>query len=291
MLQCWCGRRELNARCNPCVRQSGGDRPIAGCRGAAPIPPTDGCGRDSGGVAYRDHHGIARRGSARGLAAGRAGIIRGDGISAGRAAGRPGRAGACRGARPRRPPGLNQSPEPAAPAAPAEALPRNDAGAPAERRPPVAPLPFPRARRSGAHRRRHPGEHRRRRVPPGIRIASGCACRTGAGPVAAACHAPCAAASEAALGWRAALAAWLRAHKTYPEAARRGGEEGRVVVRFTVARDGQVLDVQLASSSGYSRAGSGRHRHAAGRALAAAAHRDAEAEITATVPIRYELEP
>ena len=70
----------------------------------------------------------------------------------------------------------------------------------------------------------------------------------GAPPPPAARPAP--AASEAALGWRVALAAWLQAHKTYPEAARRSGEQGRVVVRFTVARDGQVLDVQLASSSG-----------------------------------------
>ena len=49
---------------------------------------------------------------------------------------------------------------------------------------------------------------------------------------------------------RASLAAWLAAHKTYPEIARRRGEQGRAVVRFTVDRDGQVLDVQLVSGTG-----------------------------------------
>lgn len=43
---------------------------------------------------------------------------------------------------------------------------------------------------------------------------------------------------------------WLQAHKRYPEAALGEGLEGRPAIRFTVARDGRVLDVALARSSG-----------------------------------------
>lgn len=51
-------------------------------------------------------------------------------------------------------------------------------------------------------------------------------------------------------GWRTALIGWLQTHKTYPAAARMAGAEGRVLVRFTAYRDGHVLDVALAQSSG-----------------------------------------
>ena len=44
--------------------------------------------------------------------------------------------------------------------------------------------------------------------------------------------------------------AWLEAHRTYPEDARRRGEEGRVTVRFTVDRTGKVLDAEVAQGSG-----------------------------------------
>ena len=50
--------------------------------------------------------------------------------------------------------------------------------------------------------------------------------------------------------WRNALIAWLDKHKTYPEAARDEGVEGRVLVRFTASRDGHALDVSIAQSSG-----------------------------------------
>ena len=50
--------------------------------------------------------------------------------------------------------------------------------------------------------------------------------------------------------WRNALIAWIEKHKTYPEAAREEGAEGRVLVRFTASRDGRVLDVSIAQSSG-----------------------------------------
>jgi protein TonB len=54
----------------------------------------------------------------------------------------------------------------------------------------------------------------------------------------------------AAADWRAALAAWVQAHKDYPRSARLRGIEGVVVVRFTVARDGRVTSVEVEGSSG-----------------------------------------
>ena len=52
-------------------------------------------------------------------------------------------------------------------------------------------------------------------------------------------------------GYRAALSAWLETHKQYPQSARERGEQGRVVLRFHVARSGRVLDYSVAGSSGY----------------------------------------
>jgi TonB family protein len=62
-------------------------------------------------------------------------------------------------------------------------------------------------------------------------------------------------------------------------------------VRFTVARDGQVLDVQLASSSGYSRLDQAATGMLRGARLPPLPTAMPDTEITATVPIRYELEP
>src|SRR5208337_5196106 len=53
--------------------------------------------------------------------------------------------------------------------------------------------------------------------------------------------------------WQRALGSWLAAHKTYPDEARRRGEEGHAVLRFTVDRSGRVLAVALASGSGWPR--------------------------------------
>ena len=54
-------------------------------------------------------------------------------------------------------------------------------------------------------------------------------------------------------GWQRAVATWLATRKTYPEDARRRGEEGRVSVRFVVGRDGRVEDVDIVGSSGSER--------------------------------------
>jgi protein TonB len=50
--------------------------------------------------------------------------------------------------------------------------------------------------------------------------------------------------------WRAAFLAWLHGRKSYPEQARRQSIQGRVVVRFTVSRDGEVSDIFLVAGSG-----------------------------------------
>lgn len=51
--------------------------------------------------------------------------------------------------------------------------------------------------------------------------------------------------------YRSTLAAWLEAHKLYPESARARGEKGRAVLRFRVDRSGRVLDYAVVSSTGY----------------------------------------
>jgi periplasmic protein TonB len=56
---------------------------------------------------------------------------------------------------------------------------------------------------------------------------------------------------EASAGYRALLSGWLESHKRYPDAARQRGEEGRAVLRFSVARSGRVIDFAVTSSSGY----------------------------------------
>ena len=55
---------------------------------------------------------------------------------------------------------------------------------------------------------------------------------------------------EVAADWRAALVAWVQAHKSYPRAAQLRGIEGVVAVRVTVDPSGQVRDVTIEESSG-----------------------------------------
>ncbi len=59
-----------------------------------------------------------------------------------------------------------------------------------------------------------------------------------------------AAAAPPGPGWRQALAAWLLAHKTYPDPARQRGIEGTVGLRFTLDRAGHVIDLAVNRSSG-----------------------------------------
>ncbi len=47
------------------------------------------------------------------------------------------------------------------------------------------------------------------------------------------------------------LQAWLEQHKTYPRRSRRRGEEGVVMVRFTIDRAGYVLERSIVRRSGF----------------------------------------
>jgi periplasmic protein TonB len=56
---------------------------------------------------------------------------------------------------------------------------------------------------------------------------------------------------EVTPGYLALLSAWLENHKRYPDSARQRGEEGRLVLRFTIDRSGRVLGFAVAQSTGY----------------------------------------
>jgi len=118
---------------------------------------------------------------------------------------------------------------------------------------------------------------------------------TGAVPAPSARTAPPAATASAAQpalspNWQGALAAWLETHKTYPEQARRRGEQGRGSVRFTVDRSGQVLDVAIVSSTGSSILDDAIERMLRGAHVPPFPANMDETQVTVTVQIRYALE-
>jgi protein TonB len=89
--------------------------------------------------------------------------------------------------------------------------------------------------------------------------------------------------------WQSALAAWLEAHKSYPEPARRRGEQGTVSVRFSVDQNGHVLNVDILHSSG------SKSLDAAAQGLLSNARVPPLAppmpqQVTVTVAIRYVLQ-
>lgn len=126
-------------------------------------------------------------------------------------------------------------------------LPQEEAVGPPDFKPPPPPPPPPPSKPAQAPPRPAPAK------PP---VASNNAGPPNPGPpVAAAPAGPSgapAAAPSVAPGWNALIAAWLAAHKRYPEEARRRSERGEVTIRFSVAADGRVLDVSLVRGSGSS---------------------------------------
>jgi len=101
--------------------------------------------------------------------------------------------------------------------------------------------------------------------------------------------APTAPPAPIATDWQRELSGWLAAHKTYPDAARQRGEQGPVVLRFTVDRSGKVLEVTLVSGSGSPRlddAAQAMLRNASLPPFPAAMPQE---RVTATVQIRYRL--
>ena len=89
--------------------------------------------------------------------------------------------------------------------------------------------------------------------------------------------------------WRASIARWLDAHKTYPEAARRRGEEGLVTVRFTVDRSGRVLDPAITETSGSERLDTATLALLRGATLAAFPAGMPQPQITINTAVRYNL--
>jgi len=90
-------------------------------------------------------------------------------------------------------------------------------------------------------------------------------------------------------GWQASVYGWLASRKTYPEDARRRGEEGRVTVRFTVDRSGKVVEATIVSASGSAlldKAALGLLRQAVLPAFPADM---SQARITITTTLRYSL--
>ena len=85
------------------------------------------------------------------------------------------------------------------------------------------------------------------------------------------------------------MSAWLDEHKFYPQSARERAEQGVVAVRFTVTRDGRVLEVSVVHGSGsdiLDRATEGLLRNAR---LPPFPSTMPEPEKTMTIEIRYVL--
>jgi len=86
-----------------------------------------------------------------------------------------------------------------------------------------------------------------------------------------------------------ALNAWVNQHKVYPEEARKRGESGEVSVRFTVDREGHVLDVALVRSAGSERLDAAAHDLLRGARLPSFPPEMSQHRVTVTMRIRFEL--
>ena len=145
-------------------------------------------------------------------------------------------------AEPPAPPAAEPPPAPSPPPDPAPATPPAAEVAAAEP-PPAAPAPI-----------EAPKPPVRAAPKPAARPAAPLRPSDGApGPASAAAPAAppaLAAPATATPDWRAALLAWVQAHKEYPPRARLRGIEGVVTVRVTVTRDGHVTAATIEATSG-----------------------------------------
>jgi protein TonB len=89
--------------------------------------------------------------------------------------------------------------------------------------------------------------------------------------------------------WQASVFGWLASRKTYPEEARRRGEEGRVAIRFTIDRSGRVLDAAIVSASGSQRLDEAALALLQRASLPPFPVTMAQARITITTTMRYSL--
>ena len=89
--------------------------------------------------------------------------------------------------------------------------------------------------------------------------------------------------------WRNALATWVQSRKRYPDEARRQNTEGQVAVRFTVGRDGQVLDAQVVHGSGSDLLDQAALSMFRGGRAPSFPPDMAQTQITTTISVRYRL--
>ncbi len=155
-------------------------------------------------------------------------------------------------------------------------------------RPTPPPMPRPRQVALAAHHppASHPPASSALNAPP----ASAPAAASPAPPAPSAPATAHAATASPPADWLRAIAAWLAAHRTYPQQARREGEQGTVVLRLVIARDGTVRDATLLEGSGHADLDLASLAAVRAARLPPAPTADAPAELTLRVPIRYALE-
>lgn len=171
------------------------------------------------------------------------------------------------------------APEPvpvAAPETPPVAAPiaHKPAAAPPPPHPPQKPQSFPRPTTA----------------EPGPAVTTPTAPKPAQAPAVPGSQSAPAAAPEISPAWRSALAGWVRSHRTYPDEARRLGEQGRAVVRFTVDRAGHVLTVTLIQSTGSPRLDAAVQLLFRGASLPPFPGDMTEDEITVTTALNYSLD-
>jgi protein TonB len=91
------------------------------------------------------------------------------------------------------------------------------------------------------------------------------------------------------LAWERSVSAWLATHRVYPYEARRRGEEGSVLLRFTADRDGRVSDVSLVRSAGSPTLDNAAQAAVRDATLPPFSAEMSQQKITVTVQIRYAL--
>ena len=137
-----------------------------------------------------------------------------------------------------------------------------------------------------------------RRVPPAPAAAAGHPSPDAAAPTPASAARPTSAPPTSAptpavvsAAWQSLLGAWLEQHKTYPERARERGEQGNVLLRFTIARDGRVSDAAVAHGSGSPMLDASALTMLRNAQVPPFPAAMPQAEVTVSTTIRYQLEP
>ena len=95
--------------------------------------------------------------------------------------------------------------------------------------------------------------------------------------------------ADALSAWQRALVAWFDAHRAYPEAARRLGEQGAVGVRFTLSESGDVTSADIQRGSGSTMLDEATLKLLRGAHLPAPPPGTDPARRTISVSIRYQL--